>query len=58
MVFSAGVSWGFAFSLLFSTESQYLTFIWYPEEPQARRNYKPNFALGSMSSAHTKVNGR
>lgn len=58
MVFSDGASWGFAFSLLFSTESQYLTFIWYPEEPQARRNYKPNFSLGSMSSAHTKVNGR
>lgn len=58
MIFSHFVSWGFAFSLLFSTESQYLTFIWYPKDPKACRNYKPNFALGSMSSAHTKVNGR
>lgn len=58
MVFSDGVSWELVFALLFSTESQYLAFIRYPEEPQACRNYKPNFALGSMSSAHTKVNGR
>lgn len=58
MIFSYFFSWGFAFSLLFNTESQYLTFIWYPKDPEACRNYKPNFALGSMSSAHTKVNGR
>lgn len=58
MIFSHCISWGVEFSLLFSTESQHVTFIWYPKDPEACRNYKPNFALGSMSSAHTKVNGR